>query len=449
MGTRLDHRPLLSDRRIHTWYDENALRSRHTAEVNLRQLGLFCHLTRLDPGTVTRLARANPDQLHVVLVRYAKGLQDKGRRASYVSKTFVGVKSWLRFNRVDFNQFPRLRVVQGESIREERVPTQEELRRILSTYDARGRVVALFMAHAGVRPGVLAGPSGTDGLALGDIKDLVLGKEPTFERLPFHIVVPARLSKTSVEYHTFGTPELADALLAYLAERRGRGESFAPGSAVITVDPMGARTKLRGRAKTGFIAEPVMVRSLRQGLKAILPHARTYVFRPYCSTQMIVARVDKDVREEILGHSLGVSGRYNLSKKLHPSVIEELRREYSKAVPFLESGRPKEDRATVLEGVVAALLKEKGVGEEKISEVLEGKVAGEELERILGSRNAQPVERLVPTENLSSLLAKGWVFVSPVGSDQAVVRWTRGDLSGETWFQSDPGTGSHSPPTSG
>ncbi|MGI0156781.1 MAG: hypothetical protein ACREDE_11710, partial [Thermoplasmata archaeon] len=338
---RLDHRPLLADKRIRTWYDENALRSKLTAEVNLRQLGLFCHVVSLTPAEIVSLGRTNPERLHGVLVRYAKGLQGSGRLPSYIAKTFVGLKGWLRFNRVDFDQFPRLRVVQGESIREERVPTQEELRRVLSTYSSRSRMVALFMAHAGIRPGALAAIDGSDGLRLGDLKDLTLGAEPKFERLPFHLVVPARLSKTSVEYHTFGTPELADAVLAYLAQRKARGEALDATSPVVTVDAMGAGTKLREGSRTGFITTPMMMRALRDGLKAILPRARTYVFRAYCSTQMVSARVDRDVREAILGHSLGVSGRYNLSKRLHASVIEELRREYAKAISHLESGRPK------------------------------------------------------------------------------------------------------------
>ena len=423
MKERIDHRPLLSDGKIRTWYDENALRSKLTAEVNLRQLGLFCHVAGTNPRRLVELGQSDPERLHTNLVRYAKTLQGAGRLPSYVAKTFVGIKGWLRFNRVEFDQFPRLRVVQGESIREERVPTQEELRRILSTYSARSRVVALLMAHAGLRPGVLAAVDGSDGLRLGDLRDLTLGKEPAFERLPFHLVVPARLSKTSVEYHSFGTPELADAILAYLAGRRQRGEELRPSSPVVTVEPMGAGTRLRERARTGFITTPMMMRGLRAGLKAILPSARTYVFRAYCSTQMVSARIDRDVREAILGHSLGVSGRYNLSKKLHPSVIEELRREYAKAVPYLESGRPKEDRATVLEGVLAALLKEKGIKEDKIAEVLEGKLAGDELERILGSRKAQPVQRVVPTAGVSALLLEGWEFVSALGNDQAVLRW--------------------------
>jgi integrase len=419
MSDRVDHRPLLVNKQIRTWYDENALRSKLTAEVNLRQLGLFCHVVGTNPSRLLQLARSDPGKLHGILVRYAKNLQATGRLPSYIAKTFVGVRGWLSFNSVSFDQFPKLRVVQGESIREERVPTQEELRRILSAYSARGRVVALFMAHAGVRPGVLATVDGSDGLRLGDLRDLTFAPEPEFERTPFHVVVPGRLSKTSVEYHTFGTPELADALITYLAERRQRREELGPSSPVVTVDPMGAGTRLRTDSKAGFITTPMMMRTLRDGLKAILPSARTYVFRAYCSTQMLSARIDRDVREAILGHSLGVSGRYNLSKKLHQAAIEELRTEYAKAVPYLESGRPKGDRATVLEGVVAALLKEKGVKQDKIAEVLSGTLTGEELDRILGSRRAETV---VPSDQVRSMLAEGWEFVSQLGQDQAVLR---------------------------
>lgn len=230
----------------------------------------------------------------------------------------------MRFNHIPCDDFPGPKVAPDESLREERVPTREALRRILSAHSASGRVVELFTAHTGVRPGVLAPADGGDGPCLGDLRDLVLRPEPHFERTPFHVVVPARLSKTSVEYHTLGTPGLADAVIVYLAQRRARGESLSSSSSGVAVDPMGARTNLRKLAKTEFVATAVMLRASRAGLKAILPNARTYVFRAY-----------------------------------------------------LESGRPKEDRATVLEGVLAPLLKEKGVKDDKIAEVLEGKVAGD------------------------------------------------------------------------
>ena len=391
-------------------------RSRLSADTELRHVGPFCHLERLTPSELVELGRDDPSRLREVLVRYAQRLTSKGRLASYVTKTFVGIKSWLRFNHVPFDDFPRLKVIPGESIRDERVPTQDELRLILSAYSARGRVIVLFMAHTGVRPGVLA-PSSGEGLRLGGLKDLALKPSPHFERLPFHVVVPGRLSRTSVEYHTFGTPELADAMVAYLAQRRSRGEVLSPSSPVVAVDPQGAGTKLRKLAKNEFVSTPVMMRSIREGLKTTLPNARTYVFRAYCSTQMVSARIDRDVREAILGHSLGVSGPYNLSKKLPPSVIEELRTEYAKAIPPLESGRPKEDRTSALQSVVSALLRREGVDESKIVDNLQDKVSPEELAKILRSRAARAPERVVPIGGVEELLAQGWEYVSPLGQD--------------------------------
>jgi len=41
MRKRLDHKPLLSDRRIRLWYDEIALRSNLSAGTELRHVGLF------------------------------------------------------------------------------------------------------------------------------------------------------------------------------------------------------------------------------------------------------------------------------------------------------------------------------------------------------------------------------------------------------------------------
>lgn len=432
MAARVDHRwRLKEDHRIRAWHEENALRSKTTADVNLRQLSLLCVLIKKEPGELVRLAKKHPEQLRALLGKYAHDLQARGRLPSYVSKTFVGVKSWLAFNSIDFLGFPKLRVIQGESIRQERVPTQEELRRILATYPSRSRVVALFMAHTGVRPGVLGTIDGSNGLRLGDLRDLELRPELRFTRTPFHVVVPGRLSKTSVEYHTFGTPELADTLLAYLSERRARGEELRADSAVVTVDPMGEgnfhrQERQDARGETDFVSTPVLMRPLRSGLKALLPNARTYVFRAYCSTQFVSARIDAHMAEEFLGHSLGVRGRYNLSKKLHPRVIEELRAEYTKAVPFLESGPRRESRTETAIEILQALLRSKGIPPAKIEEILDGSIQGPELDRLLGaaltSSEVRQRERAVAVDEVQALLDGGWEFVSPLGTDHAIVR---------------------------
>ena len=404
-----------------TWFSENSLRSKHTANVNLRRLGLFLHLTHQTAGGLVVLARDDPDEFHAMLVRYAKALQDRGRLPSYISKTFVGVKSWLSFNRVQFSQFPKLRVVQGESIRDEQVPTQEELRRILSLYSARSRVVALMMAHAGVRPGVLATVDASDGLRLRDLKELTLTPTPKFERVPFHVIVPGRLSKTSAEYpyvRWSGARGCDSRLLVRSnrtwGEREWRVASNHGG-------PDGAGTKLRAQSGTGFITTPMMMRALRAGLKAVLPADRTYVFRSYASTQMLAARIDRNVREELMGHSLGVSGRYNLSKKLPASIIEELRREYERALPYLETGQradPTRLRAEIRQ-LLDELEKDSGVSRDTALASLERVVARTGAPQggraASATTSAMTRARIVTEGEALSLQPDGWVVTECVG----------------------------------
>src|SRR5208337_3179854 len=114
------------------------------------------------------------------------------------------------------------------------------LRRVLDRLSPRGRVMALLMAHSGLRPGVMGGYGGSDGLSLGDLPELKLGRRPSFGTVPFVIRVPARLSKTRKMYTTFGSQELASALLGYLDERHSQGEPLGPDSPVVTVDSFAA-----------------------------------------------------------------------------------------------------------------------------------------------------------------------------------------------------------------
>ncbi len=175
-------------------------------------------------------------------------------------------------------------------------------------------------------------------MTLGDLKDLCLSPTLKFTKVPFHIVIPARLSKSGREYHTFGTEELADAVLSYLTEREARSETLGARSPLITVEPMGARTLFHVRSDSPFITTPKMMETLRPGLWSVLK-ARTYIFRSYASTQLWVAsnhgKITRGGVEAIMGHDLGGAGRYNLGKKLHSSLVEELREAYDRCQPYL------------------------------------------------------------------------------------------------------------------
>jgi hypothetical protein len=459
---RLDHRPLLRDPTVRKWYEAHALRSSLSAEVDLRKLGLFLYRTRLTPQRLVELARNRPEELRDLLIAYATHLHAQKKLDSYIAKTQKGVRDWLLFNGVDFRQFPKLRrAYQAESLARERVPTPEQLRLILGALPPRGRVCALLMAHSGLRPGTLGNDRGTDGLTLGDLPELhTEGKHPRFElpagRKAFVVQVPSRLSKNSFGYITFGTPEAADAILSYLGERQAAGERLGPTSPLVGLTALGARNT-EGKGTGSFVTTNSVVHAIRKAIQSVRPEGvrwRPYVLRSYCSTQLLVGRMDHDTREAVLGHDLGVAGRYNLRKQLPQHVIEAMREEYERAMDALLTARgAEESRAT--EGFVRLLLRGLGLPEDTdLSQMSERERSdfADQLSKRLGSgRNgsgasgspateaarsapsgpspALPVQRIVELAEVPSLLELGWSAVMPLDSERIILQAPRAGRS--------------------
>ena len=421
---RLDHRPLLKDRRVKSWFDGNALRSERTADVLLRQVGLFCHEIGTTPASLVVMAREEPDKLRDKIVGYTTELlKTRSRKESYVKKTFSGVKSWLKFCGVSFTQYPALRLRHSSG---KAVPTPEELRRVLDALGPRGRASALLMAHSGVRPGVLAAYRGDDGLTLWDLPELDIGRIE-FKTVPFLIRVPARLSKTGREYVTFGTEEAGRALVAYLSDRKTRRREKLSGKSPVIAG-------IGSDSANGFVTEKALAKDLRDGLRSALPDKELppYILRSYCSSQLWLAGtkglIDPDTREAILGHDLGVSGRYNLSRQLRVEQIDEMRKSYKRCEPFLSTVPTKTAGIDVIQREAAVLLLTglHGRTEEEARGMVENK-SGPELAELLrppatkgGARAG--IERAVPIEQVPGLLDGGWQFVSSLNSSLAILR---------------------------
>jgi len=438
----------LSNPTIRSWWTSRKLRSTLSADVDLRKLGLLLQRIRQTPTGVVGLAQRSPDRLRDLLVTYAASLQKKGRTDAYVAKTFRGLRSWLEFNSIDFDRYPKLSSVSGSTLRSERVPTPEELRRILSGLSPRGRVIALLMAHSGLRPGVIGSYQAENGLRVRDLPDIGLGKAPSFRRLPFLIRVPAELSKTRRDYITFGTPDLADAVLAYITGRRDRGEVIGPDSPLVAVDPHARANRFRtSLGLGGFVTTKAVVFELRGALRASCPPGvtwRPYVLRSYCSTRLLFAenagKVTRDVREAILGHDLGVAGRYNLSKRLGDETIEELRNAYEQASEFLlPGGRPGETESR--ERLLRLVLIAAGVSKNEVDRLDISKLSEDELVSLAdaaragrqaspvsvpppppGSTRNQRTQAVVSVGDVTERLEAGWEYVAPLGSNRVVLR---------------------------
>ncbi len=330
----------------------------------------------------------------------------------------------------------------------ERIPTPEQLRLILGALPPRGRVCALLMAHSGLRPGALGNDRGTNGLTLGDLPELRFkGKHPRFElptgRKAFLIQVPSRLSKNAYGYVTFGTPEAADAVLSYLGERQAAGERLTATSPLVALTALGARNT-EGKGTGAFVTTKSVVYSIRKAIRSVRPENvrwRPYVLRSYCSTQLLVGRMDRDTREAISGHDLGVAGRYDLRKKLAEHVIEAMREEYERAMEALLTARGAEESCSMGE-FVRLLLRGLGLPEgtdlSRMTEVEPAALADQLSKRFgAGAHGAagamapsapppgSPDQRIASLTGLPSLLKQGWSAVMRLNESRVILQAPR------------------------
>ena len=437
---KLHRRDLLANARVRTWHEARSLKSRLSADVDLRKLGLLLERIGHDPESIVLAATKDSDHLQETLIQYAAALKRSGRVDDYVAKTLSGLKSYLRFRRVHFDGFPVLSPIRGSTLTNERVPTPEELGRVLNRLSLRGRTSALFVAHAGVRFQVLGDYTGEHGLTLGDLPDLELGPEPRFKDLPFVVRVPAELSKTRVSYITFGTGQLASDFLSYLADRRTRGEELGASSPVIAPTSVerlrGATLQSRSVVSQGrrFIVTGALVRELARALQATTPKGvrwRPYVLRCYCSTRLMMAegagKITRDLREAILGHDTGVSGRYNVGKTWGPDLLKEARMAYKRAEPYLLTSAKVEEGNENATRVIRLLLEARGVSKEVLDKHDLGSMSDEEIVALIKTVGASPgtekkTQRAVPVEDVPKLLEEGWEYIAPLNGSMAVVK---------------------------
>lgn len=198
------------------WFDNVARGSQITADVYLRRLGSFCALKSL---TAASLASLPVKEIEAILLDYVT--DHYGNAGSYLHSTVKAVKSWLLANDVELRQKIKISGIdQTPSLRDERVPSKDELRLILRSATKQSRVAVAFMAYGGVRPEVLGDYKGRDGLRIRDLIELqVTPSEIKFQKIPTLVLVRPSLSKTRRQYFTFLGDEACNYIIDYLKER--------------------------------------------------------------------------------------------------------------------------------------------------------------------------------------------------------------------------------------
>jgi hypothetical protein len=433
MGTK--YAQLLKNKDVKRWFDNLAAKSVVTATVSLRTLGLYCEMNKTDPKSILKVAKTKSfrNKFH----DFVRKLEREGKAGSYITRFRKVLHSWMAFNGLNV----RLQVnIVGEhdtpSIADERIPSKEELEKIIRMATPRARISVALMAFSGLRPESLGDYTGIDGLKLGDFVEAQLSENGIeFPRIPTVLLVRKGLSKARHQYFAFVPKQTATYIKEYLEKRIKKGEDLDKDSPLIWFDE-------HGKSRNEFLRTTLVTRDVKEAIVKAGFSWRPYVLRAYCDTNMIIAeskgKISHPYLQFMMGHKGDIEARYSTNKgRLPPDMIEDMRRCYNSCEPFLSTvTQPLEQMNIVTEAKIEALksmaksllgidllevkvAKEKELGKE-LSKDEEIQLFESELKKLRdGTHNPQ---RIIGEKELEKNLAEGWQFVSTLPSQKILIR---------------------------
>jgi hypothetical protein len=370
---------------------------------------------------------------------HLRKMQDEGKTSRYALNSWWGVRSFLAHNNAAPSWVPKLKpLAEDDDDGSETVPTVEQLRTILNVLSSRGRAVALLLASSGIRIGVLANQFGpADGLRLKHLPELALDPEPHFEKAPFVVRVPSHLAKGSTVsrprgYVTFGSPEAAEAIVAYLKERAARGEALQPSSALIAPDGRGRSSDRVAKDGTRFMARKALAFTLRSAMDRVKPkgvHWHAHTLRAWFSTQMEAAEarglISHSRREFFMGHAgIGVDFDYNLDRPKSSAKIEDLRTSYRRCESFL-AVHPSTSGSEIQATSARVFLMGLGYTEKELAKIdldnLDMQLFQSLVAKKMASTGPKARQKLVESAELGQYLDRGWTVETVVNDHQVVL----------------------------
>lgn len=350
------------------------------------------------------------------------------------------IKKFFEVNIENLNvNWKRLDLPRRYRVEEDRIPSKQEVKRILSFGRIKDKAFVFFKFSSGVRDITMAG------LRVGDID---------FDIFPDVAMVNIKpeIAKDRVRHYTFITPEAKETLRAYLAFREREGEDVGSKAPLFSyrgefMRPAAFSQRWRRLLKRSGLAE-------KSGKTHTL---RFHTARKFFRTSLEYAGVSKSYREFLLGHK----GEY-LDDAYFKPTMERVLNEYRKAIPYLTIETPeKMDAEEIRRDILLDELRRTGIPEtqiEAIKSIIHEKpidevardidYIGEALDRIYKREGWDPMEahlipnilideeieqikrerkrrkreqRIVSEDELSNHLSHGWRVAAVLGSGRIVV----------------------------
>ena len=418
---------LFEDPDVRRWYENTARGSRITADVCLRRLGSFCESNKVTPS---KFASLSEQELHNMLMDYVSAAEKKGYAGNYISSTIKALKSWLAHNNRELKVKIKIEGIdETPTLKDERVPTLDELKRIFLSGDSKARTACVFVAHSGLRLQTLGDYTGHDGLRIGDLPELKIeGNNVTFSNIPTLVIVRKELSKAGHQYFTFLSEEGCEYLKDYMEERMREGEDLTSASPIITPK----------QRKKPFIRTINIGDIMRGAIRLAGFRWRPYNLRCYFDTELMLAEskgmVLRDYRQFWMGHKGDIENKYTTNKRRLPeSVVADMRQAYERSQEFLQTSKSKD---TSEEKLIRTFRKQyllvSGFNQTEVEGMDLSALSDEELQdmvrkKLLGVQVTNgSKQKVVSVAEANDYLAKGWEYVAKISDNQVIIKLNHG-----------------------
>lgn len=440
------YREIEENEAVNRWYLNLRAKSPISADVQRRNLSLYCRLNDLTPDDIMRQARDG--LLKNNFQDFSQKMIASGKKGAYVGKFKQVLRSFLIFNDIDY----RIRInIPNESVNEttedERVPTSDDVARLLRKATTRGKVSVSLMAFSGFRPESLGNYEGNDGLKLSDLEDLDL-ETLNFKVIPARVNIRRNLSKARIKYFSFLGEEGCKYVLDYLEERKAIGEELKPESPVLIPDPANPN------ARWTHLRTMLVTREIRQAIRSAGLTMRPYVLRAYFATALDISEakglISHPWRQFLMGHKGNIEAKYSTNKEWLPDKVDEIRAAYQRSSQFFETApNMKNDaRRDFKEGFIESVLlmrsdieldedekkrlldldfedlreeMKKLTGGSQESKEDHLKSAENDREELSGSTNGTR-QKVIPISAIEAYINEGFDFVTSIPGDKAIVK---------------------------
>ena len=250
---------------------------------------------------------------------YLAELQDAGLKPSSVNNCIKTVKTFYRVNGIEVRLDQPLK---KKVVYKDRAPNPEDLSSMLDQAATREAFIVAAIATGGFREGTFSK------LKYRHIKeDFESGK------VPIHIHVEAAITKGKYhDYDTFLNPEACHLLKLYIQDRKRGNRNMPPET--LTDDAPLIRNK-HDSDKISAVTEKTIRKivhtlAVNANVAKKIPDSwmytvRTHSLRKFFRTQMSAARIDTEIIEYMMGHTI------NVYEDVQSLGIETLRNMYTSA----------------------------------------------------------------------------------------------------------------------